>query len=61
MRSRAHEFHCTPHGNALRSAPPDGKGGLLVVLPRDVLDRLKAILGAGESYSDVILWIAKGD
>jgi hypothetical protein len=33
----------------------DGKGGLLVVLPRDVLDRLKAMRGAGESYSDVIL------
>ena len=38
----------------------DGKGGLLVVLPRDVLDRLKAMRGAGESYSDVIIRVARG-
>jgi predicted CopG family antitoxin len=29
------------------------------VLPRDVLDRLKAMRGGGESYSDVIVRIAK--
>ena len=34
-------------------ARPDGKGGYLVTLDRDVLDRL--IRGPGESYSDVIL------
>jgi hypothetical protein len=39
---------------------PDGKGGVLVVLPHGVIDRLKAMRGAGESYSDVILRIAKG-
>jgi hypothetical protein len=38
----------------------DGKGGLLIVLPHDVIDRLKAMRGAGESYSDVIVRIAKG-
>jgi hypothetical protein len=40
---------------------PDGKGGYLVVLPHGVIDRLKAMRGAGESYSDVILRIAKGE
>jgi hypothetical protein len=39
----------------------DGKGGLLVVLPHGGIDRLKAMCGAGESYSDVILRIAKGE
>jgi hypothetical protein len=39
---------------------PDGKGGVLIVLPRDVLDRLLALGRAGESYSDVILRVAKG-
>jgi hypothetical protein len=40
---------------------PDGKGGLLIVRPLGVIDQLKAIHLAGESYSDVILRIAKGD
>jgi hypothetical protein len=39
-------------------ARPDGKGGYLVTLPHDVLDRLKAMRGPGESYSDVILRLA---
>ena len=39
---------------------PDGKGGYLVTLDRQVLDRLKAMRGRGESYSDVILGLAKG-
>jgi hypothetical protein len=38
----------------------DGKGGVLVVLSREVLDRLRVMRGAGESYSDVILRIAQG-
>jgi hypothetical protein len=42
-------------------ARPDGKGGYLIVLPHAVLDRLKAMRGAGESYSDVILRLAKGN
>ncbi len=41
-------------------ARPDGKGGYAIVLPHGVLNRLKAMRGAGESYSDVILRIAKG-
>jgi hypothetical protein len=40
---------------------PDGKGGYLVTLPHGVLDRLKALRGPGESYSDVILQLAKGE
>jgi hypothetical protein len=42
-------------------ARPDGKGGLFLALPDDVLNKLKALGLAGESYSDVILRIAKGD
>ena len=44
-----------------RAGVSDGKGGYLVVLPHGVIDRLKAMRGAGESYSDVILRIAKGE
>ena len=39
-------------------ARPDGKGGYLIVLPHAVLDRLKAMRHAGESYSDVIPHLA---
>jgi hypothetical protein len=38
---------------------PDGKGRLLLTMHRQTLDRLKALRRAGESYSDVILRIAK--
>ena len=41
-------------------ARPDGKGGYLIVLPHAVLNRLKAMRGPGESYSDVILRLARG-
>jgi hypothetical protein len=41
-------------------ARPDGKGGYLITLPRSVIDRLKAMRGPGESYSDVIVRLAKG-
>ena len=37
---------------------PDGKGGYFITLPHGVLDRLKAMRGPGESYSDVILRLA---
>ena len=30
----------------------DGKGGYFVTLPHAVVDRLKALRGPGESYSD---------
>jgi hypothetical protein len=39
----------------------DGKGRHLIVLPHGTIDRLKAMRRAGESYSDVILRIAKGE
>jgi hypothetical protein len=41
-------------------ARPDGKGDYLVTLPRGVIDRLAAMRGPGESYSDVIIRIARG-
>jgi hypothetical protein len=39
---------------------PDDNGGYLVALERRVLDRLAAMRRPGESYSDVILRLAKG-
>jgi hypothetical protein len=39
---------------------PDGKGGYLITLDRHVVDRLPAARAPGESYSDVILRLAKG-
>jgi hypothetical protein len=41
-------------------ACPDGKGGYLIILPHDVLNRLKALRGPGESYSDVIVRLGTG-
>jgi hypothetical protein len=38
---------------------PDAQGGYLVTLDPHVLDRLKALRRRGESYSDVILRLAK--
>ena len=38
----------------------DGKGGYFVTLPHGVVDRLKALRGRGESYSDVIIRVAGG-
>lgn len=47
---------------AKAEARPDGKGGYLVTLDRNVLDRLKALREPGESYSDVIVRVAaKGE
>jgi hypothetical protein len=48
-----------PDGSEAESRPDD-KGGYLVTLPRGVLDRLKAMRGRGESYSAVILRVARG-
>jgi hypothetical protein len=39
----------------------DEQGRRLIWLPPDVLNRLRAMRGMGESYSDVILRVAKGD
>jgi len=41
-------------------APQHGSGGFYVALPHSVIDRLAAMRGPGESYSDVIIHIAKG-
>lgn len=38
---------------------PDGKGGYFITLPHGVLDRLKAMRGPGENYTDVILRVAR--
>jgi hypothetical protein len=40
--------------------PPDGKGGCLITLDRHVVDRLASMRAPGESYSDVILRLARG-
>jgi predicted CopG family antitoxin len=42
--------------------PPqlDERGGVRFVVDRKTLDRLTALRGPGESYSDVILRMAKG-
>jgi hypothetical protein len=40
-------------------AQPDGRGGVQLTLKRKALDRLTALRGPGESYSDVILRLAK--
>ena len=39
---------------------PDGKSGYLVTLDRHVIERLAAMRRPRESYSDVILRLAKG-
>jgi hypothetical protein len=39
----------------------DGKGGYLLTLPEGMIALLEAIRGAGESYSDTIIRISKGD
>jgi hypothetical protein len=47
-----------PKGTA--DGSPDGQGGYLLTLDRRVLDRLAATRHHGESYSEVILRLAKG-
>jgi hypothetical protein len=37
----------------------DGMGGFYITLPRDVLDKLKAMRGPGDRYSDVIVGLAR--
>jgi len=38
-----------------------GSGGFYVTLPHSVIDGFAAMRGSGESYSDVIIRVAKGD
>jgi hypothetical protein len=39
---------------------PGGNGGFVVALPNGILDRLEALREPGESYSDVIIRVARG-
>jgi hypothetical protein len=43
------------------SPTEDGRGAHLVTSPDGVIDRLKAMRGLSESYSDVIIRVARGD
>jgi hypothetical protein len=49
-----------PHGCKIELRP-DGYGGYVVTLPNGVLDRLKAMRCPGESYSDPIIRVARGE
>jgi hypothetical protein len=48
-----------PLGSISFESEVDDTGDRLIWLPRSVVDRLKAIRGPGENYSDVILRVAK--
>jgi hypothetical protein len=54
-------IEATLHEGLKADTRPDGKGGYLVTLPHGVIDRLAALRGPGESYSDVILRLAEGE
>jgi hypothetical protein len=45
---------------ARKFARQHGSGGFYVALPHSVIDRLAAMRGPGESYSDVIIRAATG-
>jgi len=49
-----------PFGSAVFEREPDAKGERQMWLARSVVDRLHALRDPGESYSDVILRLAKG-
>jgi predicted CopG family antitoxin len=40
---------------------PDGRSGVRIWLANKFVNRLGALRGPGESYSDVIIRLAKGD
>jgi len=50
-----------PLGNVTFENKTDEQGQRLIWLDRAVVDRLRAMRGAGESYSDVILRLAERD
>jgi hypothetical protein len=65
------EFNATYHAAVRGETPPatppdvqeadphpDGNGGYLISIDRQVLDRLKAVRKPGENYSDVIARLA---
>jgi hypothetical protein len=39
----------------------DDRGGYALVIDRKTIDQLTAVRGPGESFSDVIIRLAKGD
>jgi hypothetical protein len=47
-----------PFGSVNFEAGVDDKGERYIWLPRAVVDRLRALRGSGESFSDVILRLA---
>jgi hypothetical protein len=49
-----------PLGSVSYEAETDANGQRLIWLPAAVVDRLKALRGPGEGYSDVILRLAAG-
>ena len=49
-----------PEGANSLPARPDGRGGVRLWLNSEYVNRLGQMRGPGESYSDVILRLAKG-
>ena len=49
-----------PFGSVNFEAGVDDDGERYIWLPRAVVDRLRALRGPGESFSDVILRLAEG-
>jgi hypothetical protein len=50
-----------PEGDVAQAPQIDERGGVRFVVDHKTLDRLTALRGPGESYSDVILRMAKGN
>ena len=50
-----------PLGSVSYEADTEANGERFIWLPSAVVDRLKALRGPGESYSDVIVWLAAAD
>ncbi len=50
----------SPDGRAADHRP-DGKGGYFTTLPQGVVDRLNDLREPGQSYSEVILRLAKAE
>ena len=48
-----------PEGREAWPAEPDGRGGVKLTLDHATVAKLAALRGPGESYSDVILALAK--
>ena len=49
-----------PDGSDSFPPQPDGRGNVRLWLDRQFVDRLTPLRGPGESYSDVILRVARG-